>query len=187
MQRQDYPSQLQHKPKLPSDHGLKIQGLDSQIKVLSFKEVLSSHKIWGWTWGEEEGGPAWEAEAIDNDITTESQPSMQLHSSFHSLGTVFNSKWKLRATGEKPAKGGQEGHLVELKHLHLANTGTSLKLTVKEKLQIRYKTTQIIYESDFYIDSGGAEGKETSYTPAVMDFICKKLLKQILIFIWILN
>lgn len=74
---------------------------------------------------------------------------MQRDSSFHSLSTVFNAQRKLRARGANPAKGGQEGHLVELKHLNLANTDSRLKFGVKAKLQIRYKRTQFIHENDF--------------------------------------
>lgn len=79
---------------------------------------------------------------------TESQPWMQLDSSFHSLSTIFNSQRKLRSSGAKPTKGGQGGHLVELTQLNLANTEMRLKFSVNARLQIRYRT-QVIHEKDF--------------------------------------
>lgn len=74
---------------------------------------------------------------------------MQLDSSFHSLSAVFKPQGKLRSREAKPAKGGQGEHLVELIHLNLADTETRLKFGVNAKLQIRYKTTQVIHENDF--------------------------------------
>lgn len=48
-----------------------------------------------------------------------------------------------------PAEGGEGTHLVELRHLNPANTEIRLKFGVDEKLQVRYKTTQVIHENDF--------------------------------------
>lgn len=69
--------------------------------------------------------------------------------SFHSLSIIFNSQRKLRARGAKPAKGKQGGHLVELRQLNLANTEMRPKFSVNARLQIWYKTTQVIHEKNF--------------------------------------
>lgn len=86
---------------------------------------------------------------------TESQPCMQLDSSFHSLTTVFNSQQEKKNKTQQGqskqslqvcTKKGGGGHLVELRHIYLANMGTRLQFHIKQRKNLhkmRNKTRMI--------------------------------------------